>query len=154
MLPTDLKPERFNSYPPEARKLVTANIATLQRLPLTFLPSLLREAIDYDFKFPAERKALEKELSKLGSLPLPSSTTGFRDSQKFTFLRRWKTSIGSVRRRSLLKICPLTCGPLINWMHSARRRRSMETVCTKRFHQNLLDTPAGNHGGRPGGFHL
>ena len=60
MLPTDLKPERFNSYPPEARKLVTANIATLQRLPMSFLPSLLREAIDYDFKFPAERKLWKK----------------------------------------------------------------------------------------------
>src|SRR5882672_968305 len=69
MLPTDLKPEKFNSYPPEARKLVTSNIAMLQRLPLSFLPSLLREAIDYDFKFPAERKALEKELVKLSSLP-------------------------------------------------------------------------------------
>jgi len=68
MLPADLKPERFISYPPEARKLVTANIATLQRLPLTFLPSLLREAIDYDYKFPAERKALDKELTKIGSL--------------------------------------------------------------------------------------
>jgi len=68
MLPADLKPERFNSYPPEARKLVTANITTLQRLPLAFLPSLLREAIDYDYKFPAERKAVDKELSKLGSL--------------------------------------------------------------------------------------
>ena len=68
MLPADLKPEKFSSYPPEARKLVTANIATLQRLPLSFLPSLLREAIDYDFKFPAERKALEKELATLNSL--------------------------------------------------------------------------------------
>src|SRR5215475_6560214 len=68
MLPADLKPERFNSYPPEARKLVSDNIATLQRLSLTFLPSLLREAIDYDYKFPAERQALDKELSKLSSL--------------------------------------------------------------------------------------
>jgi hypothetical protein len=68
MLPTDLKPERFNSYPPEARKLVTDNLATLRRLPVTFLPSLLREAIDYDYKFPAERKSLDKELSKLSSL--------------------------------------------------------------------------------------
>jgi hypothetical protein len=68
MLPTDLKPERFNRYPPQARKLVADNIATLQRLPLSFLPSLLREAIDYDFKFPAERKALEKELATISSL--------------------------------------------------------------------------------------
>src|SRR5215831_18996433 len=68
MLPTDLKPERFNSYPPEARKLLGDNIATLQRLPLSFLPSLLREAIDYDYKFPAERRALERELANLLSL--------------------------------------------------------------------------------------
>src|ERR1041384_2963112 len=78
MLPADLKPERFNSYPSEARKLVTANIAILQRLPLTFLPSLLREAIDYDYKFPAERKALDKELSKLSSLPAEQFNDWFK----------------------------------------------------------------------------
>ncbi len=68
MLPSDLKPEQFNSYPPEARKLVTDYVAALQRLPLSFLPSLLREVIEYDFKFPAERRALEKELANLNSL--------------------------------------------------------------------------------------
>jgi hypothetical protein len=68
MLPPDLKPEQFNGYSLEARKLVTNYISTLQRLPLSFLPSLLREAIDYDFKFPAERRALEKELANLNSL--------------------------------------------------------------------------------------
>jgi hypothetical protein len=40
----------------------------LQQLPLSFVPSLLRELVDYDFKFPAERKAREKELANLGSL--------------------------------------------------------------------------------------
>jgi hypothetical protein len=64
----DLKPEQFSGYPPEARKLATANLAALQQLPLSFLPSLLREVIDYDFKFPAERKALERELANLSSL--------------------------------------------------------------------------------------
>jgi hypothetical protein len=68
MLPRDLKPELFKSYPPEARRAVTDYIATLQNLPLTFVPNLLREAIDYDFKFPAERSALEKELANLRSL--------------------------------------------------------------------------------------
>ena len=68
MLPSDLKPGQFNGYPPEARKLVTGYIAALQRLPLSFLPSLLREVIEYDFKFPAERRALEKELANLHSL--------------------------------------------------------------------------------------
>jgi hypothetical protein len=68
MLPSDLKLKQFNRYPPEARKLVTGYVAELQRLPLSFLPSLLREIIEYDFKFPAERHALEKELSNLSSL--------------------------------------------------------------------------------------
>ena len=68
MLPIDLKPEQFNGYAPEAKKLVTDNLPALRFLPLSFLPSLLREAIDYDFKFPAERKALERELSNLSSL--------------------------------------------------------------------------------------
>jgi len=68
MLPSDLKPEQFNGYPSEARKLVIGYVAALQRLPLSFLPSLLREVIEYDFKFPAERRALEKELANLNSL--------------------------------------------------------------------------------------
>src|SRR5450755_376232 len=68
MLPSDLKPEQFNGYPPEARKLVTEYVVALQRLPLSFVPSLLREVIDYDFKFPPERKAIEKELANLNSL--------------------------------------------------------------------------------------
>ena len=68
MLPRDLKPEQFNGYLPEARKLVTGYISALQRLPLSFLPSLLREVIDYDFKFPVERGAVERELANLNSL--------------------------------------------------------------------------------------
>ncbi len=68
MIPLDLKPEHFNAYPREARKLVTGNIAVLRRLPLSLLPSILREAIDYDYKFPAERKSLERELANLSSL--------------------------------------------------------------------------------------
>lgn len=68
MLPRDLKPEQFASYPPEARKLVANYVGTLRQLPLSFVPSLLRELIDYDFKFPAERKAHEKELASLSAL--------------------------------------------------------------------------------------
>jgi hypothetical protein len=68
MLPRDLKPQDFAGYPPEARKLVTSYLGTLQRLPLSFLPGLLRELIEYDFKFPAERTAREKELANLSGL--------------------------------------------------------------------------------------
>jgi hypothetical protein len=69
MLPRDLKPEKFAGYPPEARKFVIDYLGILQQLPLSFLPGLLRELINYDFKFPAERKAHERELQYLSSLP-------------------------------------------------------------------------------------
>jgi len=68
MLPRDLKPEQFNRYPPEARKLATEYLESIKQLPLSFLSSLLREIIDYDYKFPAERRALERELANLQSL--------------------------------------------------------------------------------------
>lgn len=78
MLPADLKPEQFNSYPPQARKLALDYLGTLQRLPLSFLASLLREVIEYDFKFPAERESLEKELANLRSLSPQESKDWFR----------------------------------------------------------------------------
>jgi hypothetical protein len=68
MLPIDLQAKQFDGYPPEARKLAVANLGSLQQLPLSFLPSLLREMIDYDFKFPAERSAIDGELANLRSL--------------------------------------------------------------------------------------
>ncbi|HKU26473.1 MAG TPA: hypothetical protein VJQ54_13445 [Candidatus Sulfotelmatobacter sp.] len=68
MLPRDLKAEKFASYPPEARKIVTQYLPTLEQLPLSFVPGLLRELINFDFKFPAERKAHERELEHLSSL--------------------------------------------------------------------------------------
>jgi hypothetical protein len=68
MLPSDLQAEHFTGYPPEARKLIVVNLSALRQLPLSFLPGLLREVIDYDFKFPAERSAIEKELANISSL--------------------------------------------------------------------------------------
>jgi len=59
MLPSQLKPEQFNGYPPMARKLIVETLPVLQTLPLSFpCRVLLREAIEYDYKFPAERVAL------------------------------------------------------------------------------------------------
>jgi hypothetical protein len=68
MLPTELKPELFRGYPPQAQKIVTDHLQTLQRLPLSFLPSFLREMRSYDYRFPQEREALEQELAALNSL--------------------------------------------------------------------------------------
>ena len=67
MLPIQLKSELFAAYPPQARSLAEAHIALLRQLPISFLPSLLREVIDYDFKFPAEQRAIDKEFALLSS---------------------------------------------------------------------------------------
>lgn len=68
MLPQDLKAEQFAGYPPQARVLAVAHLDALQQLPLSFVPSLLREVIDYDYKFPAERAGIDRELANLSSL--------------------------------------------------------------------------------------
>jgi len=68
MQPRDLKAEQFKNYAPEARSLATKYLSLLRRWPLSFLPSVLREIADYDFKFPAEREALDRELAVLSSL--------------------------------------------------------------------------------------
>jgi hypothetical protein len=68
MIPTQLTPSSFAQYPPEARQLATERLALLQRLPLAFLPLLLRELIVYDWKFPAERAELSRQFAYLGNL--------------------------------------------------------------------------------------
>jgi hypothetical protein len=68
MLPNQLTPESFAQYPPEARQLATRQIALLRRLPLAFLPLLLRELIVYDWKFPAERTEVNRQFRYLGAL--------------------------------------------------------------------------------------
>src|SRR5215469_12382316 len=68
MQPRDLTAEHFRGYAPEARNLATKYLPLLRRWPLSFLPSVLREIVEYDFKFPCEREALERELAVLSSL--------------------------------------------------------------------------------------
>jgi hypothetical protein len=77
MFPNELKPESFDGYPPGARKLALASLAAFRRLPLSFLPNFLRELIEYDFKFPEERKAVERELENLNSLSLEQINVWF-----------------------------------------------------------------------------
>jgi len=68
MLPRDLQPEQFQHYPALANKLAVENIVALRRIPLSLLPSLLRELIQYDYRFPAERKSLQMEIANAASL--------------------------------------------------------------------------------------
>ena len=68
MVPHSLQPGNFTAYPPEAKRLVLDHIKSLRQLPLAFLPNLLREVIEYDFKFPTERATIDKELSTIAAL--------------------------------------------------------------------------------------
>ena len=68
MQPAELKSEQFSNYPPEARKIAEHYTHTLSQLPSSFVPSLLREIVEYDYKFPVERKAVEKELETITAL--------------------------------------------------------------------------------------
>jgi len=92
MLPGDLNAEQFKGYPPEARKLITDYVGALQRLPLSFVPSLLREVIDYDFRFPPERKAIERELANLKSLNGDQQREWFQDLSRITISPKLESS--------------------------------------------------------------
>src|SRR6201986_622853 len=77
MQPIELKAEQFSNYPPEARKLAEHYTGTLAQLPPSFFPSLLREVMGYDYKFPVERKAVEKEWETITALSPPDLTEWF-----------------------------------------------------------------------------
>lgn len=68
MRPQDLKPADFAAYTPGARRIAVASVDLFRRLPMAFLPVLLREVHAYDTKFPAERSRLDGELAGLKSL--------------------------------------------------------------------------------------
>ena len=79
MLPHDLKAEQFGGYPPEARTLAAEYFGALRPLPLSFISSLLREISEYDFKFPVERRAVERELENLRSLSATQRDEWFQE---------------------------------------------------------------------------
>ena len=63
MVPAELYPEHFNSYPPLARQAGIRNLDILRELPLSFVPLLLAELIEYDVKFPAERAEVDAQFA-------------------------------------------------------------------------------------------
>lgn len=68
MLPANLTALHFTSYPPQARTVALTHLVLLRQLPLAFLPSMLRELIDYDYRFPVERVKIDQEFGYLESL--------------------------------------------------------------------------------------
>lgn len=84
MFAREIQIEQFDNYPPEAKRLAASYIALLRRLPLGFLPLLLKELIVYDWKFPAERRELKKQFTYLASL---SPEQLAREMSRFSGLR-------------------------------------------------------------------
>lgn len=78
MLPSELKSEQFSEYPPRARALVAQYMEVFQALPISLAPNLLREVIDYDYKFPAERARIDDELKTLAGLSKQERQEWFR----------------------------------------------------------------------------
>ena len=68
MLPIQLTATQFARYPPQAKALALEYLPLLRQVPLVFLPSVLRELVEYDYSFPAERTELERQLSYLNKL--------------------------------------------------------------------------------------
>ncbi len=137
MLPRELKPEHFNGYPPEARKLVVGYIGALRRLPLSFLPSLLREMVEYDFRFPVERRAVERELANLSSLSAEALETWFKQfaqiqiSPKLESFDWINCSCPVCRTAVVLSLDNTSTGCI-----SRRRRYSIPAGCRVRFRRS------------------
>lgn len=79
MQPAELTASSFAGYPPEARKLAAAELSLLRQLPLALVPILLRELIAYDWKLPAERRELDRQLGYLSGLTLPQLASSMAD---------------------------------------------------------------------------
>ena len=69
MQPNDLNHGSFAKYPPQAQTLAIAYVDVFRKTPLTLLPIILREVMDYDWSFPREKSRLTRQLMYLQSLP-------------------------------------------------------------------------------------
>lgn len=58
MDPKDLRSKSFKQYPPQSQSFVAKYLDVLRRMPLILLALMLRQIIQYDWSFPAERRQL------------------------------------------------------------------------------------------------
>lgn len=69
MLPAQLTSAAFKQYPDKGREFAISHLQVFSSLPLALLASILREAIQFDWLFPAEQRHLESQCAILQSLP-------------------------------------------------------------------------------------
>jgi hypothetical protein len=72
MTPDKLQVGSFAAYPPQARALAIHHMKLMNRTPLILLAALLRQVIQYDWSFPAEREQLVRQLNLLDQLDVTS----------------------------------------------------------------------------------
>jgi hypothetical protein len=75
MVPQSLRPESFAHYPPQARSFAVTHLDVLKRVSPVLAPLILRQMIQYDWLFPAEREQLSGQMSYLGGM----SADAFRE---------------------------------------------------------------------------
>lgn len=63
-----IQENHFREYPPEARRVATSHVELLRKLPAAFTPLLLQQIQAYDWRFPAERHDIDRQLTFLKSL--------------------------------------------------------------------------------------
>ena len=63
-----IQENQFRDYPPEARRVATSHMELLRKLPAAFTPLLLQQIQAYDWRFPAERRDIDRQLTFLKSL--------------------------------------------------------------------------------------
>jgi len=66
--PQQLSPASFGAYPPLAKQAALNHLDLFREMPTPFLALLLRELINWDYKFPAEQKELDRQFAYLGSV--------------------------------------------------------------------------------------
>lgn len=69
MIPSDLKPESFAAWSPDARSVAIRYLSLLRTMPLSLLPSYLLQIQDGDRLFPVEQKQLASQLATLNAKP-------------------------------------------------------------------------------------
>jgi len=67
-MPLPIQVKHFKGYPPEARRVATSHIELPRKLPAAFTPLLLQQVQAYDWRFPAERRDIDRQLTFLESL--------------------------------------------------------------------------------------
>ncbi|MFN0111316.1 MAG: hypothetical protein ACKVZH_20835 [Blastocatellia bacterium] len=63
-----IQDNHFSAYPPEARRVATSHVELLRKLPAAFTPLLLQQIQAYDWRFPAERRDIDRQLRFLKGL--------------------------------------------------------------------------------------